>query len=324
MVSDIITDKSTLVEKEIEFLIKSIEELSKHCRNILFILSISSVYVLIAAFSGTLEEKLKLPVLNVDVSTGDFFMFSPIIISIVYIYLHIYVRELRDRIFVFKKIDLECKYVPYSEMLLFPWILIFSENYNQSSGKPKSGMEDHIFLITNLTARFSIWLLGPLVLLALWLQHIGEEKILSIVPCIAVIGSNMASWYYSQRAKSVIITIFIMSGLIIGITLASIPELRSVFYLDLVWDLTKHKVNSTKNNTDLLNPFGIIAMNVSGFGLVWFFHYFQDLMEIKILYFLEKHSRLKSILENSKFFAMIFIFSFLLLLTMTIYAYFYQ
>ena len=72
-------------DKELELLIKAIEESSKHARNLLFILVVTSLYVLLAAYSESLEDKLKLPVLAVDVQTQQFNALSPMIILGVYL-----------------------------------------------------------------------------------------------------------------------------------------------------------------------------------------------------------------------------------------------
>jgi len=54
-------------DKEIELLIKSIEESSKHCRETLIALLVASFYILITVFSYSVTDKVKLPLVGLDV-----------------------------------------------------------------------------------------------------------------------------------------------------------------------------------------------------------------------------------------------------------------
>jgi hypothetical protein len=99
-------------DKQIELLATSIEESSKHARNLLLTLVVSSLYVLLAAYSTGVHNTLKLPVLDVDVDTSEFYAISPIIILAIFMYMHIYVSDLRSRLAAFDNLNIPCNGLP--------------------------------------------------------------------------------------------------------------------------------------------------------------------------------------------------------------------
>lgn len=254
-------------QKEFELLVKSIEEASKHARNLLFVLVVSSIYVLISAFSVAVTEKLTLPALGVDVSTLEFFAISPVVIVGIYLYMHIYVNQLIRRLQIFDSLNIECKTVTSPRMLLFPWLLIFATTpFEERSGNRISGesldisrrrprlTSTYVYLVSGLT----IWCLGPVVLFALWVRFIGQEQLISIIPCICLIISLfvLSSPFTRGRLVGSVVT---FSGLVlILITFASVPEYRTLVALDTLWSFLRENSDAFLNalQTGLMTLFG--------------------------------------------------------------------
>ncbi|MCH8041404.1 MAG: hypothetical protein IH977_13835 [Nitrospinae bacterium] len=213
-------------EKEFELLVKSIEDAAKHARSLLFFLVISSVYVLVAAFSKTVAKQINLPVLNAPVETSYFFAISPVVILGIYLYLHIYIRELTNRLTVFDSLLVACPNVPSPRLLLFPWLFIFSNQRTNS-------------LFLTLVSNTIIWFFGPIVLFSLWLGYVGQEHISSIIPCLCLIASifSTTSGHVSQKASGWASG---FSGIVLlFITIASVPDYREFFVFEFAWSFFK-------------------------------------------------------------------------------------
>lgn len=229
-------------QKELELLTKSIEEASKHARNILFALVVSSIYVIISAFSQQPGDELTLPIMQSKVTKEEFFAFSPIVILFIYAYLHIYVRDLRIRIETFRRTGIECKNIDSPEMLLFPWILNFGyySIYTMESSAPgedierKSRARSSIYI--RIVAIFTIWALAPLVLLSLWVKFIQEENTVSMVPfaCFGFSLFIMTSSFLVRTFANV--TIAVICSTLFVITLASIPDYSTALGLTNIWE----------------------------------------------------------------------------------------
>lgn len=219
-------------EKEFDLLAKAIEDTSKHARTLLFILVISSIYVLIVAFSKdvdpafafneNLSEKeraaktiLTLPVLDVDVQLSVFFTLSPIVLLGMYLYLHIYVLELNTRLQEYDNLKINCQNISSPRLLLFPWLFIFA---SQSKSK---------FSLT-LVSNTIIWFLGPLVLLALWIRFVRIGGPTSATPCICSIVS-----FFSIHSDSTFKKISPQISGFLGIWLV----LTTIYFNYDIWDV---------------------------------------------------------------------------------------
>lgn len=246
-VDDSSADDATLKLRprdELDYLIKSIEETSKHARTVLFLLAAACSYILIAAFGGAASEigvwsmfgagddTLRLPMLEIDVSKEQFFMLSPILLLSLYLYLHIYIDELRQRLDTFAAADVKCAKLPDSFMMLFPWIGVFSHpRGNDDSCQNIRKTAWYIKLASGLL----IWLMGPMAILALWFKFVLEEKAISIIPCLAVIVAGPIAFRQLWAGRTSSIFQGILGFVFIVATTSSVPSLRDFLGLGIVW-----------------------------------------------------------------------------------------
>jgi hypothetical protein len=269
---------SLLPEKE-EFtcLLKCIEEVCKHARTVLFVLLTACVYVLISAFSASMTgHDIKLPIIAADVKPEEFFLVSPVVILVCYVYLHIYVGELRKLLQVAETFFEGYTFVvPEPARLLYPWILVFALR-TMPRGRPSTLLSDrgsisersistsYIVLITSLV----IWIFGPLVLFVLWLRFIRNEDIVSVVPCISVI---LALWFGRTTAlrstprRLVTLLWGTFSASLAIITLASVPVLRTESGLDVVWSVSEVVLQRLQSTTLGWWAWTLIALIVVSF-----------------------------------------------------------
>jgi hypothetical protein len=61
------------------------------------VLSTTCAFVLIAALSQDTEKSIKLPIIGNEINPGAFFTWSPLVILSIYLYLQVYIQELRGR-----------------------------------------------------------------------------------------------------------------------------------------------------------------------------------------------------------------------------------
>ncbi len=249
----------TEISKEVELIIKSIEEGSKHSRNLLLTLLVSSLYILLAAFSGDMSDKIKLPIINLEVNNLQFFLFSPLIILSLYLYLHIYVGDLRRKLVLFERFKLNLQHADFSSMLLFPWIvtMAFSDSSHRVDVANQSRNDEQTSfampkIYIRFTAIFSVWIFAPCVLFALWVRFVGQQRLISLIPCIAIIVSIYGSSKLYARNKTTKILAIIASFMLIGISFASVPELREFLPFDIIWKTTLTLANLILENLEIL------------------------------------------------------------------------
>ena len=72
--------------KELEWFTKSIEEASKHSREVMLVLLATSFYVLLAVFAARSSESVQLPLLSMSVSNKIFLWVGPLLILVPYLY----------------------------------------------------------------------------------------------------------------------------------------------------------------------------------------------------------------------------------------------
>jgi hypothetical protein len=234
-------------EKEAEFLLKSIEESPEHSRNVLMALLVSSAYILLSAFSKQTVDKVTLPLVNVTVTTSEFFVVAPLVILGEYLYLHIYIRDLREKLTAFKNADLSLPHPELRDMLPFPWIATFAFSKDRSSK------------YTRIATVFLVWLFGPFALFALWLRFVNQEQITSLIPCSAIIFAvyGNSESVFGRRATKICCPI---AGLmLIFISLISVPAIRDPISLDPVWELWRKGTESRI----LSNVFASVASGIT-------------------------------------------------------------
>ncbi len=186
-------------EKGFDLLVKSIEEASKHARNLLFLLVVTSIYILITAFASETNGKLKLPIIPGEVPIETFLAISPLVILSIHWYLNIYITDLNYRLTTFDELNVNCHIkIQDPRILLFPWVLTFPDRKNSTLKKYNQkilGPGSKFFNSARSIFLFIIFALGPIVLHALWIRFLGKGLTISIIPYIC---GNVAS-IKSQR-----------------------------------------------------------------------------------------------------------------------------
>jgi hypothetical protein len=230
-------------QSELKQLLEGIAENSKHARNILFALVTLSAYVLITAFSGSQEATfIKLPVFEVQVRVGQFFVVGPLAILGAYLYLGIYIRELNARLNRFDSLlRLQQSSVESPALLLYPWMPIFAR-YGDRRMK--------------LIAWFAFRWLTPTVLLILWTRFVLREDTASIVLWFALLVSTWVSFEEAGTESRRGFYIVTVSGLaLLLFTLLSMPWFRALFpqsWVDRLWNFAKELPKSLPKTLQIL------------------------------------------------------------------------
>src|SRR6185437_13941766 len=82
---------------------------------------------LVAAFSPDGDKAIKLPFVGNEVSRDTFFTLSPIVLLSMYLYLQIYVQEIRGRFSRLQEFRLRASVPePLMRDLLFPWLFVMA------------------------------------------------------------------------------------------------------------------------------------------------------------------------------------------------------
>ena len=234
-------------------LILGVEEACKHARSVLFVLTTTSAFVLVAALSETTTGSIKLPVAGNDIPRDQFFTWSPLVVLTIYLYLQVYVQEIMrrlERLHTFEQsaITLRTRLAD----LLFPWIFVIGlESQRMRKGSVTSSIASSDQLgregpysrlpmpwLYGLAA-FIVWILGPLVLGVLWFVFLRAERSIAIVPCAALlIASWMTLRFLRPNRLRFESPVWGLAGiLLVLITLASVPHLREQTYLSTLWGL---------------------------------------------------------------------------------------
>lgn len=214
-------------KEEIGYLISSIEESSKHARTLLFILATTTMYVLLTAFTGEITKIIELPILNVKMKSADFFLVSPILILFIYVYLHIYITELKKRMDLFDAITIHVRYLPYKRMMLFPWLLTFSNDKCQSTIYSKT---------ITLISKIIFWYYTPVVLILLWGRYINQQDETSLMVFVCVTISLF--YVFPIRKDNVLIPATVLTIIVfsfLSITIASVEQFREALNLNKLW-----------------------------------------------------------------------------------------
>lgn len=212
-------------EKELEYFLQTFEEASKHTRFLLFILLLSSVYVVVAAYTGDWQsETLNLPILDTEISRRWFFGISPIFILFNYVYFHLYLKDLIGRGQIFRDLDIECSLVE-KRFLLFPWML--PPKKEDQDPKTRSLNSKFMLFCINLT----FWWFGPAVLLAILMAYIFQQDIAALVPYVCFCLSILHYVMNSRVAKSKFKKFFMiyLSLFLFFITITAVPAIPEFF-----------------------------------------------------------------------------------------------
>lgn len=281
---------SLTVQEELAHLLKGVEETCKHARSILFALTTTSAFVLIAALSDSEEGAIELPLVGNAIPQGQFFVWGPLLVLALYLYLQVYVQELRGRF------DRLCAFqarltsaVPRD--LLFPWLLVIAleserqQRERAASSGPLSNADSlgRAAPITALPVPYLyplavaiVWLLGPLVLAVLLLEYLQEEKAVAIVPCGAFVVAGWVAVVSVRRNRSWVESSAwgLAGAAVVMVTLASVPDLRERTYLAAIWGF-RHTVAQWVRETALpllSRAFVFTFPPIAGYAIVWLVH----------------------------------------------------
>jgi hypothetical protein len=235
-------------------LIHGIEEACKHARSVLFVLTTTSAFILIAALSETPTGTIKLPVAGNDISRDQFFAWSPLVVLTIYLYLQVYIQEIivrLDRLHAFEQSAVALK--TRLGDLLFPWIFIIGledrrrrqhatslSSLASDDQLGRQARQDRIPMPgLYALAAFIVWILGPLVLAILLVVFLRAERAVAILPCGAFLAASwMALRFLRQQRSRLESALWGVAGsLLIVVTLASVPKLREETYLLKLWNL---------------------------------------------------------------------------------------
>ncbi|MBT5185631.1 MAG: hypothetical protein HOM01_02410 [Kordiimonadaceae bacterium] len=155
-------------EKELEIFLSTVEEASKHTRSLLFLLILTSIYVVVAAYTGDwTSETLVLPIIETEISRRWFFMISPIFILFNYVYFHMFLKDLIKRGEIFRNMDIETSLLD-KKFLFYPWILPPEERDYEIATR-SFGYKFTLFWVNLI-----FWWYGPFVLLLILLAYIFQ------------------------------------------------------------------------------------------------------------------------------------------------------
>lgn len=204
-----------------DYFLATIAEASRHVRSLLFMLLFSSVYVVVAAYTGDWQsETLVLPIVDAEISRRWFFIISPVFILFNYVYMHLFLKDLMVRFRLYREMPLETTYIP-KRYLYFPWILPTTE----PDLDPKTRTFRGRFLYFCLDIVF--WWSGPLVLLAILAAYIFQQDIAALVPyvcfCISILHYVLNSRFEKSRFKKFMM--IYLAFFLLFITLTAVPQI---------------------------------------------------------------------------------------------------
>ncbi|MDT0632934.1 hypothetical protein [Rubrivirga litoralis] len=234
-------------------LVGGIEEASKNARSILFALVATASYVLLALLPGARAGGVvSLPVIDANVPDAYFFVVAPVLILVLFTYLHIYLHQLQTRLIRFYQICDGKSWTVEPTLLLYPWLFVFG----------RSGRGDN--LLQKAVALLVVWWVAPLVELVIWANFVGQESIVSLVP-LACVGLSLLAGSHS-RAKSMSrrglsLVAGVQTALTV-VTVSSVSTLRNRLGLSGLWD----KFRVVLESADAANVSSVIALGLVGFS----------------------------------------------------------
>ena len=163
-------------EKELEIFLGTVEEASKHTRSLPFLLLLTSIYVVVAAYTGDWQsETLVLPLVEAEISRRWFFAISPIFILFNYVYFHMYLKDLIKRGMIFHQMDIKTVLVE-KKYLFYPWILPRDERDYEMATRSFG------YKFTTFCIDVVFWWYGSFVLLMILMAYIFQNDIAALVP----------------------------------------------------------------------------------------------------------------------------------------------
>ena len=149
-----------------DWIIDNITEASKNARSIYFLYLGLLAYCVLTVLSTDdrrliVGQLVKLPIVNLEVDLDGFFLATPIIAILIYIYFQLYLYRLRSLIS-----DLRIGYAPVEKRRLYPWMLNIAE-------EPDSGIVGNVQVgIVKLT----VWWSLPIVLAMMNVRYVYKHN----------------------------------------------------------------------------------------------------------------------------------------------------
>jgi hypothetical protein len=226
--------------RELEWLVKSIEEASKHGREVLLVLLATSFYVLLAVFASRANDSVQLPLLSISVSNNVFLWVGPVLVLAPYLYLQVCVRDLMQRLRIFEAFPLDLRYAKERTMLLYPFLLTLGLSKKTQRVGPQGGTESVQLTVAYDLPLFIatvsvVWCLAPFILLSLWTTFIGRQQSESLVPCFALIAVIYGTFLSGKRTRIGIVIKATLAVILLAVSLISIPALRHSHALEAAW-----------------------------------------------------------------------------------------
>lgn len=166
-------------------LIKSINEISKSSRNIYYIYILFLFYCLITIVNTSdvqiiLNNKVVLPLLNAEVPLTGFFILSPIVALLIFVYLQIYLHRLKT---LKNRVTIKNLHIQF-----YPWIINISEI-------PDKGF---LGILQRMITKFTIWWLLPIVLhfFSLWFIKKHHPILIYIIGFLPVLGTCAVLYFW--------------------------------------------------------------------------------------------------------------------------------
>ncbi|MCP4986661.1 MAG: hypothetical protein GY928_11590 [Colwellia sp.] len=171
-----------------DWLIDNIAEASKNARQIFFLYIGFLAYCTLTVV-GTSDRQIilngitNLPIINVDVSLDGFFILSPLVAILGFIYLQLYLHRLESLIK-----DLRTNYTSPGKKCLYPWILNIAE-------EPEDGV---IGILQRGFSKFALWWLLPIVLVVLstWFLKKHAPILSYIVGLSPLVGTSIVIYFW--------------------------------------------------------------------------------------------------------------------------------
>lgn len=171
-----------------EWLLENIAEASKNARKIYFLYLGLLAYCALTVVSTThrqiiLNETARLPIVNLNVLLNGFFVLSPLIAILVFVYFQLYLHRLRGLID-----DLRNNYLSIEKKRLYPWMINISED-------PEPGL---IGKLQKITVKLTLWVSLPIVLnlIALWHLKKHEPFWSYVVVLLSIFGTAIVIWFW--------------------------------------------------------------------------------------------------------------------------------
>jgi hypothetical protein len=248
-------------DKEIELLVKSIEESSKHCRETLIALLVASFYILITVISYSVTDKVKLPLVGLDVPDSLFLILGPFLVLAPFIYLQICVSDLKGRLAAYEICAFDTVFTPHKNLLLFPSVVTMGLlTVFPHANNARLGMEDSPRRFSAFVRVFTVFLIYgfvPVVLLSLWGRFINHQQFESIFPAAAIIIAVQTIAPEYKRSTVMRIVAGLFSATIVAVSFASVPKFRNSHILAYTW------VYAVKAGHLLGTPAGGVAVSLA-------------------------------------------------------------